>query len=81
MHLTLQVPCQGNWKQTLQMSQSYCENDLALWLKCFPASPVLSVTFIYQYNDMAKGQVNQAQLLLVLFETDSVTSLAQVQQV
>lgn len=81
MQLTLRAPRQGKWKQTLQMSRSHGENDLALWLKCFPPSPVWSATSIYQSNDVAKGQVNQAQLLLLLFQTDSDAESAQVQQV
>lgn len=76
MQLTLWAPRQGKWKQTPQMSRSHGKNDLALWLKCFPPSPVWSATSIYQSNDVAKGQVNQAQLLLLSFETDSDAALS-----
>lgn len=81
MQLTLWAPRQGKWKQTLQMSRSHGKNDLALWLKCFPPSPVWSATSIYQSNDVAKGQVNQAQLLLLSFESDSDAAWSQPQQV
>lgn len=81
MQLTLWAPRQGKWKQTLQMSQSHGRNDLALWLKCFPPSPVWSATSIYQSNVVAKGQVNQAQLLLLSFETDSDALLSLLQLV
>lgn len=42
------------------------DNDLASQLKCFPPSPVRSATSIDQSNDVAEGQLNQAQLLGLL---------------
>lgn len=68
---------QDKWKQTLQMSQSHGTDDLALWLKCFPPSPVWCAASIYQSNEVAKGQVNQAQLLLLSFMSDSDAALSQ----
>lgn len=64
--------------ETNTADESRGEIDLALRLKCFPPSPDGCPPSIYQSNDVAKGQVDQAQLLLLSFETDSDSALLQL---